>query len=170
MKWIIFFAIICTWLLCSCKNSNNDFSYKTTYINDTILVYNIEHKNGAKFNLGFYQNGNILYFSNMVNGYHQLLKFHDDGNLREKSKITTFGYSVGRVYKFYEKTGTLLSDEEFKNDKWVGTQLYYYDKTSEDVQAIYKHDENGELYYHIEVDTLNHATVIKDTRNLAPLE
>ena len=170
MKWIFFFAIIYTWLLCGCNNCDNDFSYKTSYINDTTLVYNIQHKNGAKFNLGFYQNGNILYFSNMVNGYQQMLIFHKNGNLRSKDKIKEKGYTVGRVYTFHEESGNLSSDQEFNDSKRVGTQIYYYDKTSEDVEAIYKYDENGELYYHIEVDTLNHATVIKDTRNLAPVQ
>jgi len=170
MKWIIFFAIICIWLLFGCNDGKNDFSYISSYINDTILVYNIQHKNGAKFNLGFNQNGKISYFSNMVEGYQQMLNFHEDGNLSNKVKITEKGHTVGRVYTFYEGSGRLSSDQEYIDGKWVGTQLYYYDKTSEDVEAIYKYDENGELYYHIEVDTLNHASVIKDTRNLAPVQ
>lgn len=148
-RFILFTFIISIFSSCENKNTlvlniNKDYSTQNT------TCYNLLSPSGQKFLITFDSLGNLDMVRNDLSTNYQTIYYNSNKQLHSIVKYIN-NKPDGRTYFFYENSGFLEGDFNYKGDIKTGNAVLYYD-SSVMLKETMLYNDYGELYHRIKYD------------------
>jgi antitoxin component YwqK of YwqJK toxin-antitoxin module len=148
-KTILFTFLLSFFLSCENKNSLVLEKNEKYSMNET-TCYNLITPSGKLFLVYIDSLGNLDKIRNDSSGNYQGVFFNHNMQIQTIFKCSN-NKTEGRVYYFYENSGFLSADFNYKNGVKTGNAVLYYD-TSAMLKETMLYNDFGELYFREKYD------------------